>query len=175
MVVASRMNSSAPLRVHALHRTFAVLVISLSVMAVVAALVLLPAPPWTYYSRARELGWWPVRWSQPMLGRWTSGFERSVFLPCPSSAGGVSDTSAVWADVRPVWLTLRSRVWGTSPVLSDTTVLVAWYADVSDNGQFGHLGQYRRAIGVRSIAGVWPVTQTDCDAASRDSTLFWIE
>lgn len=128
--------------------------------------------PWWYLERAAQLGWYPARWNAPLAGHWSSRFEVSSFVPCPGMSGGITPRGPWWTDVSGEHQALFDRVWGGRRPRPDTTVFVAWYADVSRAGAYGHMGQYDRAIALREVTAVRPAAPNDCTAARKDSALF---
>jgi hypothetical protein len=152
---------------------FLYLVATLLAFAMAFWLAFIPRPPWWYYFRARELGWVPIQWNEPLVGHWTSRFEQSSFVPCPHWAANVADArGALFADVSTVQRRLTELAWAGHLPRQDTTVFVAWYADISDTGGFGHLSQYRQALGVRELGTVRPRVSGDCVKAVSDPDLF---
>jgi len=152
---------------------FVYVLVTLGILLLGVSVLLTGRPPWWFYLRSRELGWVPARWEQPLAGHWTFRFEQSSFLPCPGFAAGMSDsTIAWWANTSHVRSTLRSLVWRGGRLMSDTTVFVAWFADVSPQGEYGHLGAYSREIGVTDIATLRPSEPDDCSRARQDRMLF---
>jgi hypothetical protein len=88
---------------------------------------------------------------QRLTGHYTVQWEEQSFQPCGSS-------EKWWvSDAGPLMARYRELVKGDYG-----TVFVTVRAEVTDRGQFGHLGMFPRATAVREVVRASPAGEGDC-------------
>jgi hypothetical protein len=157
---------------------FGYLVVTLACFAVLGSAFLTGDAPWGPWLRALDRGWVAQAWARPVAGVWHFGFERSAFVPCPGLSGGlpVRAGDVWWASHEGrTFEEVRAQVWGQGRLMTDTTLFVVWFGDVSPRGEYGHLGGYTRQIAVSALGHLRPISVDACARALADPHLWAIE
>lgn len=101
-------------------------------------------------------------------GYYTISWEQQSFSPCVAGqARGPRMGGTGWwvTDAGPVAARYRDLVENEYG-----TIFITVRADVTDEGMFGHMGMYRRAVAFREMLQAKRAEPDDCDRVAADTT-----
>ena len=109
-----------------------------------------------------------VKGERLVSGYYTVQWEKQSFSPCvPGENRGPRMGGVGWWVSNPGPVAARYRDLVENEY---GTIFVTVRADVTDEGMFGHMGMYRRAVAFRELVSAKRAEPNDCERTLADST-----